>query len=208
MGSKAKKRRRRQREQGASRAEAREAARLARRGARKRFETTVRRRRALRRIAFWSALVAVLAGGGYLLFRPGPEVAGVEKPRDEGSGHVASAVYSTATPTSGAHLAGAPACGSYGEPLEPGLAVHALEHGVVVVWYRKQLEDRLRQPLLDLMKRWGSHVIVSPNDRITDPVVATAWDRLKRYRDPSDVAEFIKTYRKRGPESVPCDIEG
>ena len=48
---------------------------------------------------------------------------------------------------------------------------------------------------------------MSPNDRITEPIVATAWNRLKRETEPGDdLAEFVRVYRKRGPEKVSCDI--
>ena len=55
------------------------------------------------------------------------------------------------------------------------------------------------------MNRFDDRVILSPNDALTDPVVATAWLRLKAYdgADP-ELEEFISTYRERGPESVPC----
>jgi hypothetical protein len=83
--------------------------------------------------------------------------------------------------------------------------VHALEHGAVVVWYRGDMAEELEEPLLDMLGRWDSHVIVSPNDDLDAPIVATAWNRLKEYTRPADVVEFVETYRGRGPEDIPCD---
>ena len=63
-------------------------------------------------------------------------------------------------------------------------------------------------PTRTLIKEWDSHVIVSPNPWITEPIVATAWNRLKRFESVDrGLTECIDTNRKRGPESVPCDIE-
>ena len=52
-----------------------------------------------------------------------------------------------------------------------------------------------------------SHVIVAPNAEIAEPLVATAWNRLKTFDEAGpDVADFIDAYRRRGPENVICDI--
>jgi len=139
------------------------------------------------------------------VFRPDPELEGVSRPRSLGGGHVAAASYDTPTPTSGAHDASAPGCATYREPLEPALAVHALEHGAVVLWYdadRPELADELDA----VTEEWDSHVIVSANTGLDAPIVAAAWNRLKSY-EPGDpeINDFVRTYRRRGPESVSCD---
>ncbi len=159
-------------------------------------------------IAAWVGSLAVVVGIGFglwLALRPGPELAGVERPPDAGRGHVASAAYSSGAPTSGAHASQSPTCGVYPTPLAPSLAVHALEHGVVVLWYDADRPD-LAAELADVADNWDSHVIVSPSDNIDSPIVATAWNRRKAYSDVvPEVNEFVDIYRQRGPESVPCD---
>ncbi len=177
---------------------------------RRRSERNLRQRR--RRLASglsWAAVVLALAGIGWVVWtavRPGPEVAGVERPRDAGRGHVEDATFASLTPTSGAHDRRAPACGVYPTALDPALAVHALEHGVVVLWYdasRPELGDSLAA----VARRRESHVIVSPTLGLDHPVVATAWNRLKGYDDVvPEVEEFLDTYRRRGPENTPCDL--
>lgn len=143
--------------------------------------------------------------------KPGPEIEGAERMPDRGSQHVAPGEpvsYGTPTPTSGTHASTSARCGviTAGLPLE--FAVHDLEHGVVVVWYRPDLEDVLLPDLRILIEQWDSHVIVAPNPGITEPIVATAWNRLQRFDAVGPgLAEFIDVYRNRGPESVPCDIE-
>ncbi|HJT94737.1 MAG TPA: DUF3105 domain-containing protein [Mycobacterium sp.] len=139
--------------------------------------------------------------------RPDPELAGVTRPKNLGGGHVAAATFDSPTPTSGPHDERAPECGNYPEPLELPLAVHGLEHGAVVLWYdaaRPELADELATAT----QRWTSHVIISPNTSIDRPVVATAWNRMKTYDKATDpgIADFVGTYRKRGPERVSCSL--
>lgn len=129
----------------------------------------------------------------------------MERLSSQGDDHVAAPQYDTSTPTSGDHPLQAPACRSYAEPLELGLAVHALEHGAVLVWYDAARADELRPELEAIADRWDSHVVLSPNTAHDTPIVATAWNRLARYEEAGDdVAAFIETYRRRGPERQPC----
>lgn len=152
------------------------------------------------------ALSAVLIGLGFAL-QPDPEIPGVTKVPNDGRGHVSNARFASASPTSGAHSLSYPTvCGAQSTELDAPLAVHALEHGVVVIWYsadRPELGDQLAS----MVNKWPSHVIAAPNPRLTSPVVATAWNRLKNYQgaDP-EIADFIRLYRNRGPEDVGCDI--
>jgi len=171
---------------------------------RRRKERQARLRR-IRNAAVGLVAVAIIAGGAWLAFRPDPELAGVARPAYRGGGHVAAATYDSATPTSGPHDARAPRCGTYREPLDPTLAVHGLEHGAVVLWYdaaRPELADELVRATDD----WDSHVIISANDELDRPIIATAWRRLKAYDDiEPEITEFVRTYRQRGPEREPCD---
>ena len=137
--------------------------------------------------------------------RPGPELAGVVRPPDDGRGHANGVSYPSLTPTSGVHSSRAPACGNYPTQLDLSLSVHALEHGVVVLWY-DAARPELGIALAEVADGWDSHVIVSPHSSLGDPVVATAWNRLKVYPEViPEVAEFVDTYRKRGPERVACN---
>lgn len=193
---------------GSRRPEAKEAKRQ-RRLERQRREAAARHKDALRRrlrnVAVVAILVVAVGAGAFVLFRPDAEVDGVIKPPDRGGGHVAAATYDTATPTSGEHSASAPRCGVASEGLALDLAVHALEHGTVVVWHRADIDDELRTEALDVLREWDSHWILSPNPGIDEPFVATAWNRLKTFDQPDEsLREFVDTYRKRGPERVDC----
>lgn len=185
-------------------------AKSARRAQRKRDEALARRqdarRRRVRTIGLAAVLGVGLVAGAVILLKSDPEVPGVERPRDLGGGHVANATYASPTPTSGPHPAQAPSCGATSSSLDPGLAVHALEHGAVVIYYRAADAASLRDPLEALAGEFSSHVIVAPHESLDDPIVVTAWNRLQRFDAAgTDVREFIDVYRRRGPEQVDCD---
>lgn len=190
---------------GPERSASKQEARLQRQLEQRRRKERRARLRRIRNTVLGLVAIALVGGGGWLAFRPDPELAGVTRPTNLGGGHVAAASYDSATPTSGAHDARAPQCGTYREPLEPTLAVHGLEHGAVVLWF-----DAARPELADELERatdeWDSHVIISANGALDRPIVATAWRRLKAYDEVEpDIAEFVRTYRQRGPERLPCD---
>jgi hypothetical protein len=154
--------------------------------------------------------VAVIGTAGFLIAdkATASELPGVVKQSNEGRTHVETGItvqYATATPTSGTHSEGAPRCGVLSQQLPTELAIHALEHGTVVIWYQPSIADDVVSGLRDIVNRFDNRVILSPNAEMADAVVATAWLRLKAYggADP-ELEEFITTYRERGPEDVPC----
>ena len=189
-------------------------AKRARREERKRAEAEAKRKaeraRKVRVAALSVATVAALLVAGWFIFQPDPELAGVEKPSFAGAEHVAQGQpvgYDSATPTSGNHDPRSPRCGLTTDEMPRELAVHALEHGAIVIWYRPDLQEELLPDLQNLIDGWDSHVLISPNSAMSDPLVATAWNRLKRYDGfDEELDEFISTYRRRGPESLDCPI--
>jgi hypothetical protein len=159
--------------------------------------------------------VVVIGTAGFLIAdkATASELPGVTKGSNEGREHVENGTtvhYTTATPTSGTHSEGSPRCGILNQQLPTELAIHALEHGTVVIWYQPGLADDVVSGLRDIVDRFDNRVILSPNAEMADAVVATAWLRLKAYggADPEleefITTEFITTYRERGPEDVPC----
>jgi hypothetical protein len=192
------------------------AAKMARREERKVAEAAAKVKALRRKRAKQSALgllgvgvVVIAAIGVFRVLNP-PELPGVITPPSVGSGHVAqgqAVTYNTPTPTGGAHTASSARCGIYTEELTAGLAVHALEHGSIVIWYATEFEDQLAPDLRRIVEAFDDRVILSPNAGLTDPIVVTAWNRLKAYEIPVDeISEFIETYRGRGPEEIPCPM--
>ena len=188
-------------------AEEKRARRVARQLEELKSKQQARRKRRVRNLGYGILGTVAVSSLLFVAVRPGAELTGVERPRNEGRNHVAAASYATATPTSGEHSASSVNCGVYSQTLPLDVAVHSLEHGAVIVWYTPDLADSERQSLEEMVNRWDSHVIVSPNPALTDPVVATAWNRLMRFENVGDdLAEFIDVYRERGPEKIRCDI--
>jgi len=147
---------------------------------------------------------------GFLIVRKAipPELPGVEAQPNLGRTHSVNGQqvnYASATPTSGTHAASSARCGIFSQEIPPEFAVHSLEHGTVVIWYRADLDATEQSDLAAIVNQFDDRVIMSPNNALTDPVVATAWNRLKVYdgADP-EIAEFIETYRSRGPENFAC----
>ncbi len=191
-----------------------QAEKKARREERKIAEAEAKRQRTRqRRVKTGLMVVAglVLAGAaGFVIYQKAvpPELPGVAQPTNEGRTHLTvgrTAVYATATPTSGTHSPNAARCGIFDTQVPGEFAVHSLEHGTVVIWYRSDLDGDTVAGLREIVSRFDDRVILSPNAQMDDPIVATAWNRLKAYDtvDP-EIAEFIETYRNRGPESLRC----
>ena len=157
------------------------------------------------------AAVVVVGAVGFVIFDKAipDELPGVSEQADEGRDHVESGqtvAYVTATPTSGTHAASSPRCGIYREQLPAEFAVHSLEHGAVVIWYQPSLATEELSGLEAIVNRFDDRVILSPNAELTQPVVATGWNRLKAYDGAdSELEQFIEIYRNRGPESFRCE---
>jgi cell division septal protein FtsQ len=156
------------------------------------------------------AVVAVVGAIGFVIVDKATldELPGVSEQSYEGRDHAASGqavAYATATPTSGTHAASSPRCGIYSQQMPAEFAVHSLEHGAVVIWYQPSLATEEISGLEAVVNRFDDRVILSPNAELTQPVVATGWNRLKVYdgADP-ELEQFITTYRNRGPESFGC----
>lgn len=181
-------------------------ARLARMMEARRAKARRARMRRIRNVTLTVVAVLAVGAGLFLGFRPDPELAGVERPASEGGGHVVKASYDSAVPTSGPHDARAPVCGVYRGGLEPELAVHALEHGAVVLWYDSG-RPQLAEDLSAATSEFESHVIIAANDALDVPIVATAWNRRSSYEPTNpEITEFVRTYRERGPERLACDL--
>jgi hypothetical protein len=143
-----------------------------------------------------------------LLFRPARELPGVQQPRQIEATELAAGAtfdYGSDTPTSGPFLPGNPICGTFTDQITPEQAVTALYHGGIVLWHAPDLDAGQAAVLVALAGEFPDEVVLSPNDAITDPVVASAWGRLRSYDGPGDdVKEFVEVYQGRGPGEGSC----
>ncbi len=127
-------------------------------------------------------------------------------------------VYPSNPPTSGKHFAAPADDGAYEAAPDVKELVHTLEHGRVIIWFKKSLPEEARANLQALFDEDDYHMVLVPNE--TDmpvEVAASAWtidpqpngtgrllgcpnhgpkvfDALRAFRDE---------YRDNGPENVP-----
>lgn len=135
----------------------------------------------------------------------------------EGRGHTEDPVtYKTNPPTSGSHNPVAAEDGLYepGNEPAPENAVHALEHGRILIQYKPgtpretidQLETLGSEPLNGSD---GYHVLVFQNNtEMPYEVAATAWTRLIGCKQMNDqvfdaIRAFRKEYTDKAPEFIP-----
>ena len=108
--------------------------------------------------------------------------------------------YPTSPPAGGPHLGIWLNCGFYTVPVLDELAVHSLEHGVVWVTYRSDVGAATLGELQALAVQ-SSHVLVSPYEDQTSPLVLSAWARqlhLDSIEDPR-FGQFLVVYLFDGP---------
>lgn len=189
-----------------------------------------KRRRMLRRAGIAALAVAVLGGGGFLIWssvressQAREELAGLasragcgeilEVP-EEGQDHVQQPPdYENVPATSGPHFAQwlDPAVSVYDQPFDPAFefrAVHNLEHGYVIMYYKQEGENALPEDVLSTLTDVAESerkVILAPYPSLEDDenLVFAAWNRALRCDVTgdagltADVADgFIQTFRE------------
>jgi hypothetical protein len=120
--------------------------------------------------------------------------------------------YATTPPVNGAHHPVWAQDGNYAgvEPPKVEQLVHAMEHGRVIVWYRKGLPAGQVAALERFVAAEDHHMLLveDPTGMPCD-VAITAWAhgmRCERFRGDATLAAlaaFRDTYRDQGPETIP-----
>jgi len=103
--------------------------------------------------------------------------------------------YDQRPPTNGNHDPLWQNCGFYEKPIEDRHAVHSLDHGVVWITYRPDLQERQIKSLRPYGK--VNYVIVSPYPGQDAPVTATSWRvqlELNGADDPR-LRQFVNEFR-------------
>ena len=149
----------------------------------------------------------------------GCELKSVKAPSRDHTEDLAETVpYDTKPPTSGRHFAVPAEDGEYGDAPDPKELVHALEHGRVIIWFKKGLPRGQRANLKALYDEDPYQIILTPDPTgMTYAVAATAWNG-----DPQPngtgrllgcprftpgvydaLRSFKEEHRSNGPEAVP-----
>ena len=129
---------------------------------------------------------------------PGVEVPTLPSPHIARLG-AAHAAYNSVPPTSGPHVAWTIAPGIYTEVVPDELAVHALEHGHVVVRYAPSTPADQVELLARVARQYPRDVVLAPYPALAGGVALTAWGRIERLTtvDTADVEEFVRMLRGR-----------
>lgn len=145
--------------------------------------------------------------------RPEPCLPGTAVPIMD-SPHIAQADaaavhYNSDPPTSGPHAAFTAPPGIYTAPVADLLAVHALEHGHVVIQYGSAVPAEVVAELTHLAKVFANDTVLAPRPSLRREVALTAWGRIDRFsgHDERRTLEFVERLRGRydhgwtGPEA-------
>ena len=123
------------------------------------------------------------------------------------SAHAPPYIYNSQPPTSGNHLGTQLPYGHRSEPLVAEAAVHNMEHGAVVIWYRQGSDDLVSE-VDALVRQLGPTCLVAgPYPGVGSAVAATTWGRILELDefDGEQLREFVDAYRGRnGPEAGVC----
>jgi hypothetical protein len=92
----------------------------------------------------------------------------------------ASVRYNSDPPTSGPHAAFAPPPGIYSDPLPDVLAVHALEHGHVVVQYGARVPADVVAGLAHLARVYAADILPGSTPLTSCWLRARVWARRSR----------------------------
>ena len=126
--------------------------------------------------------------------------------------------YDTTPPAAGRHFAAAAEDGAYDKPPDAKELVHSMEHGRVVVWFKKSLPEDQRADLKALFDDDSYQLLLTPDPtKMKYAVAATAWSRdpapngtgrllgCTKFSDEAidAIQAFRDEHRGNGPEAVP-----
>ncbi|HKP18026.1 MAG TPA: DUF3105 domain-containing protein [Gaiellaceae bacterium] len=191
------------------------------------------------------ALIVVFAGGKSAAGNPESiattmKAAGctlTTRPATKSGLHITSfnqtVTYPTYPPVSGRHYYQPPIWGNYTQPVDPRQAVHAEEHGGVVIWIGPDVQEPERQQISDFYDESPNAMLVTPIENTSKGVkypkhappdakiYLTAWTTKIEDGTPTDGQDVIATcphfdekafaafrdeLRGRGPERFPVSI--
>jgi hypothetical protein len=105
-------------------------------------------------------------------------------------------------PMGGPHYANWQNCGIYDSPIDPGYAIHSMEHGALWITYHPDLPQEQITSLQDRV-RGQAYLLLSPYPEQSSPIALTVWDGqlVVESADDERINHFIRRYRNaRGPE--------
>ena len=121
--------------------------------------------------------------------------------------HSSGAGFRVNPPAGGVHPASPASAGIYTEDNLPGdgQVVHALEHGLIAIFYQPDFSDEDLAALTKLARENQNDVLLLPRATMEERVGATAWHRrlLCDELEVANLRRFVAAYVGKGPERVP-----
>lgn len=126
--------------------------------------------------------------------------------------------YDSNPPTEGKHFAAPAEDGAYDKAPNAKELVHSLEHGRIVIWFKKSLPEDQRADLKALFDDDSYQLLLTPDPtRMKYDVAASAWSRepvpngtgrllaCRKFGDETldALQAFRDEYRGNGPEAIP-----
>jgi len=126
--------------------------------------------------------------------------------------------YDSNPPTEGKHFATPAEDGAYDQAPNPKELVHTMEHGRMIIWFKKDAPEKTRADLKALFDEDSYQMVLTPDPTgMKYEVAATAWTReptpngtghllgCAKFDDKTMDAlqAFRDEYRGNGPEAVP-----
>jgi len=170
-----------------------------------------KQRRLRRNIFIASALILLIITALFLIF-PRSSDDGLGQPVPLLTGlHAPPYAYNSSPPTSGNHLDIPSRYGFMDDTLVPEAAVHNMEHGAVVIWYKPN-NPKLAGSVNRLIQNLGPRCLVAGiyRGKMTSDIAATVWGRILELDSYDEVKlkNFITEHRgKNGPEAPFCKTE-
>jgi hypothetical protein len=169
----------------------------------------VEREKRMRMLRIWLPVtVIVVAVFGLILARLlEPEIVGAEFiPSPPAGVHVTELDIPEGglPPMGGPHYPSWQNCGIYETPVDPGYAIHSLEHGAIWITYHPELPQEQIESLQSRV-RGQSYLLLSPYPAQASPIALTVWDGqlVVESADDERIDQFIRRYRNtRGPEQA------
>lgn len=159
------------------------------------------------RIVRWLMIAGLAAVAFWFVLLRGDtpsEIGGHELEKFSTSGatlHVEGTVsYDSVPPTHGEHAFNAIECGVYAEQPPNESLVHNLEHGVVEIFYRPDVDPETIAAIEDIVRSYDSHTLSSPYADMQTHIAVAAWSHLMRLDELDEPAtkEFIDVFRRSG----------
>ena len=161
------------------------------------------RRKGLIRRAAGILLIGIVGAVVYSQYTARQLLQDVKTARYPAGLHVAGSIlYAENPPIGGQHNVVWQNCGIYDAPIHSEHAVHSMEHGAVWITYRPDLAADQVQTLRTLAS--DDFMLLSPYPGLSQPIVASAWNRQLSFERADDAAlpAFIARF-KNNPETTP-----